>query len=137
SRHPVFRPFSQPASALGDVTVQRYRPLDERDGRRVLARFSGGAVALAEQRVGQGRLLVFTSDLDNQWNRFPLRPSFVPFIVEALGYLTAGVRTTTAWELPSRPAGLGAEAGVFTIEGSGAGDGAPLGRRVAVNVDVA
>lgn len=136
-RHPVFRPFSHPASALGDVTVQRYRRLAERDGRRVLARFSGGAIALAEERVGEGRLLVFTSDLDNQWNRFPLSPSFVPFIVEALGYLTAGVQTTTAWALPSRPAGLSAEAGVFTVMETASADAASApARRVAVNVDV-
>lgn len=136
-RHPIFRPFSHPASALGDVTVQRYRRLGERDGRRVLARFSGGAIALAEERAGEGRLLVFTSDLDNQWNRFPLSPSFVPFVVEALGYLTAGAQATTAWALPSRPTGLEARAGVFTVVESTGADAAPGStRRVAVNVDV-
>ena len=31
----------------------------------MLARFSGGDAALTEQAVGQGRLIVFTSDLDN------------------------------------------------------------------------
>jgi hypothetical protein len=136
-RHPIFRPFSHPASALGDVTVQRYRRLGERDGRRVLARFSGGAIALAEERAGEGRLLVFSSDLDNQWNRFPLSPSFVPFVVEALGYLTAGAQATTAWALPSRPAGLEARAGVFTVvESPGADAAQGPTRRVAVNVDV-
>ena len=39
--------------------------------------------------MGQGRLLVFTSDLDNQWSRFPLNPAFVPFAVETARYLTA------------------------------------------------
>lgn len=136
-RHPVFRPFSHPASALGDVAIQRYRRLSERDGRTVLARFSGGAIALAEERVGEGRLLVFTSDLDNQWNRFPLSPAFVPFIVEALGYLTAGVHSATAWALPSRPAGLEPEPGVFTVaEGGDAGSTSGPDQRVALNVDV-
>lgn len=54
----------------------------------MLARFSGGDAALTEQTVGKGRLLVFTSDLDNQWSRFPLNPAFVPFTVEATRYLT-------------------------------------------------
>lgn len=56
----------------------------------VLARLSGGDAALTEQMVGNGRLLVFTSDLDNQWNRFPLHPAFVPFAIETARYLTHG-----------------------------------------------
>ena len=35
----------------------------------MLARFSGAGSALTEQTVGQGRLLVFASDLDNKWNQ--------------------------------------------------------------------
>jgi hypothetical protein len=86
-RHPIFRPFLNPAGALGDVQVDQYRRLNEQSDRVVLARFSGGDVALAEQTVGEGRLMVYTSDLDNEWSRFPLSPAFVPFAVEATRYL--------------------------------------------------
>ncbi|MCC7034169.1 MAG: BatA domain-containing protein [Acidobacteria bacterium] len=133
TRHPVFRPFTQPTAALGDVSFQRFRPIEER-GRTVLARFAGGAAALLEQMRPQGRLLFFTSDLDNQWNRFPLSPAFVPFIVETARYLTDGSRARTSWVLPATPSGLPPTPGVFTIDGtSGAAPGG--GRRVAVNVD--
>ena len=87
-RHPIFRPFLHPSGALGDVQVEQYRRLKDHDGRTVLARFSGGAAALTEQAVGEGRLIVFTSDLDNAWSRFPLNPAFVPFTVETARYLT-------------------------------------------------
>ena len=87
-RHPIFRPFLNPSGALGDVQVEQHRRLNDQDDRTVLARFSGGDAALTEQAVGQGRLLVFTSDLDNQWSRFPLNPAFVPFSVETARYLT-------------------------------------------------
>ena len=90
SRHPIFRPFLVPSGALGDVQVDQHRRLNNQEGRTVLARLSGGDAALTEQIVGQGRLLVFTSDLDNQWNRFPLHPSFVPFALETARYLTRG-----------------------------------------------
>ena len=80
--------------------------------------------------MGQGRLLVFTSDLDNHWNRFPLQPSFVPFVVETLRYLTEGREAQTSWMLPdaARRAsrGRGADA---------AGRGGAAGPRVVVNVD--
>jgi hypothetical protein len=137
-RHPVFRPFVEPSSALGDVSIQRFRRLTDQDGRRVLARFSGGAPALTEQRLGDSRLLMFTSDLDNQWNRFPLSPAFVPFTVEAIGYLTEGRHMPASWTLPARPDGLDPAPGVFTIatkRQSGGGDGGDT-VRVALNVDV-
>ena len=87
-RHPVFRPFLSPSGALGDVQVEQHRRLNDQPGRTVLARFSGGDAALAEQAVGKGQLLVFTSDLENQWSRFPLNPAFVPFVVETARYMT-------------------------------------------------
>lgn len=86
-RHPIFRPFLNPSGALGDVQVEQHRRLNDQTGRTVLARFAGGDAALTEQAVGAGRLMVFTSDLDNQWGRFPLNPSFVPFVVETARYL--------------------------------------------------
>jgi hypothetical protein len=89
-RHPIFRPFLNPSGALGDVQVDQHRRLDDQPDGTVLARFSGGDAALTEQAVGEGVLLVFTSDLDNQWSRFPLNPAFVPFSVEAARYLTRG-----------------------------------------------
>ncbi|MDP2052381.1 MAG: hypothetical protein Q8L75_02010, partial [Acidobacteriota bacterium] len=95
SRHPIFRPFVIPSGALGDVQIDQHRRLKNQEGRTVLARLSGGDAALTEQVVGQGRLLVFTSDLDNQWNRFPLHPSFVPFAIETARYLTAGRQPVT------------------------------------------
>ena len=90
-RHPIFRPFLNPSGALGDVQVEQHRRLTDQRDRTVLARFSGGDAALTEQTVGKGRLLVFTSDLDNQWSRFPLNPAFVPFTVETARYLTRNV----------------------------------------------
>ena len=34
--------------------------------------------------------MIYTSDLDNQWSRFPLNPAFVPFAVETARYLSRG-----------------------------------------------
>ena len=89
-RHPIFRPFLNPAGALGDVQVEQYQRLSDQRDRTVLARFSGGDPALTEQHVGEGRLMIYTSDLDNLWSRFPLNPAFVPFAVETARYLSRG-----------------------------------------------
>jgi hypothetical protein len=84
--HPVFELFNQPRS--GDFATARffrYRALDVRgdprsDTTTVLARFDDGAVALAERAVGTGRVLIWTSTLDNFWNDLALQPVFVPFV---------------------------------------------------------
>jgi len=130
SRHPVFRPFLLPSGALGDVQVDQHRRLKDQDGRTVLARLTGGDAALTEQMVGQGRLLVFTSDLDNQWSRFPLHPSFVPFAVETARYLTQGRQQRQDFTLPDVPAGVPAAPGIVR-SGEGAAE-----RPMVVNVDV-
>lgn len=88
-RHPIFRPFLNPSGALGDVQVDQYRRLNDQQG-TVLARFSGGDPALIEQAAGEGRLMLYTSDLDNEWSRFPLNAAFVPFVVETARYLARG-----------------------------------------------
>ena len=112
-RHPIFRPFLNPAGALGDVQVDQYRRLNDQAERVVLARFSGGDAALTEQAVGEGRLMVFTSDLDNEWSRFPLNAAFVPFAVEATRYLARDAgegKSSAAVELrESNPAATTAE----------------------------
>jgi hypothetical protein len=131
TRHPVFRPFAMPAAALGDVMFERYWPVGD-EGRRVLARFSGGPAALIEQPRPNGRLLIFASDLDNKWNRFPLSPAFVPFVVETGRYLTEIQRQPQTWVLPAAPAGVEPRPGVHLLPGSGGASG----RRVAVNVNM-
>lgn len=133
ARHPVFRPFLSPSGALGDVRMEQFRRLKDQAGRSVLARLSGGAPALTEQRVGQGRLLTFASDLDNQWNRFPLNAAFVPFTLESLRYLTQGREERQALVLPDAPPGAPAAPGIVEVPVAG---GKPDEvRRVAVNVD--
>jgi hypothetical protein len=133
ARHPIFRPFSNPSGALGDVYVEQYRRLNDQAGRTVLARFSGGVPALVEQPVERGRLLVFASDLDNQWNRFPLNPAFVPFAVESMKYLTQGREQRQLWMLPEAPPGVSPAPGIHSLPARA--PGTPE-RRVAINVDI-
>jgi hypothetical protein len=125
-RHPIFRPFLNPTGALGDVYIEEYRRLKEQDGRAVLARFSGGGSALTEETIEKGRLLVFASDLDNRWNRFPLNPAFVPWALETARYLSAGRENRQSWILPEVPNGAKPEPGVQTV--------GP--RSIAINPDV-
>jgi hypothetical protein len=84
SRHPV---LTQTDGWQG-VTVTRSLPLAAMDGDEVLIRLDNGDPFLIERRIGQGRLLLMPTHLDNQWSDLPVRPVFVSFMIEAAGYLS-------------------------------------------------
>jgi hypothetical protein len=78
---PIFEPFRAPRS--GDFSGARfysYRAVSPAKDAQILARFDDGAAALIERRVGNGRVLVWTSTLDLQGNDLPLKSVFLPFL---------------------------------------------------------
>ena len=79
--HPVFELFGTARS--GDVTTARffrYRPVDVNGMATVLARYDDGSAALTERRVGEGKVLLWASTLDNFWNDLALKPVYLPFV---------------------------------------------------------
>jgi hypothetical protein len=53
----------------------------------VLAKFADGSPLLVEERMGEGKVLLFAGMLDNSTNDFPLHASFLPFVVQSGRYL--------------------------------------------------
>jgi aerotolerance regulator-like protein/VWA domain-containing protein len=130
ARHPVFQAFGSGRSSLGLVTFRRIAVL--RAPRcETLARFTSGENALVECEGTEGRILVFASDLNNAWNDFPRRPTFVPFLHETLRYLAGSRPNTGEYVVGAAPAGIGDKPGIGVIRGT---SGQP-DRRVSVNVD--
>ena len=77
----IFEPFRAPRS--GDFSGARfysYRAVTPAKDAQIIARFDDGAAALVERRVGNGRVLVWTSSLDLQGNDLPLKSVFLPFV---------------------------------------------------------
>lgn len=70
------------------INVTRSMPLVEQDGDEVLIRLENNEPYLIERRIGVGRLLLLTGNLDNRWSDLPVRPVFVSFIIEAARYLS-------------------------------------------------
>ena len=54
---------------------------------RVLMRYANGTPALVEGGLEGGRVLLYTSTLDRDWNSWPARASFLPFVQRAVYYL--------------------------------------------------
>lgn len=60
---------------------------------RVLARLTDSTPLLLEKKVGEGRMLLLTSGLDNLTNDLPLSPVFVPFVEQTALYLAGAERS--------------------------------------------
>jgi hypothetical protein len=126
-RHPIFRPFGALAANLGQVRFDRTWRVRGK-GWDVDARFTDGAPALLERAAGQGRVLLFASDLDRRWNDFPLHPAFVPFTAETLRYISSGNDLAREYVVAAAPASAQATPGVYRLPQDG--------RTITVNVDV-
>ena len=148
ARHPLFRSFDGDPAALGLVKFHRVARI-QGPGCRSLARFTTGEAALLDCVAGDGHAIVLASDLDNRWNDFPRRATFVPFLHDALRYLGSHRSLETGYVVADVPAGVPPSPGVATLPvaagaggevrtgGTDAGVGPTKGRarRVAVNVD--
>jgi hypothetical protein len=76
-------------------------------------------------------VLALASDLDNGWNDFPLHATFVPFVHEAVRYLSSARPRAGEYLVGDVPQGLPATPGIFALNPP-----VPIAR-VAVNVDPA
>jgi len=129
-RHPVFRAFGADGASLALVNFRRIAALRGADC-QTLARFTTGESALLDCGRGEGRALVLASDLNNRWNDFPLRATFVPFVHEAIGYLSGSRPSQSEYIVGEQPAGVSRTPGVTKVALSPNGPA----KWVAVNVD--
>lgn len=111
--HPMFSLFAGGAEALQRARFRKLFLVGPSVGgdRKTLASFESGAPALIEARLGQGRLLLFTSSIDRDWNNLPIFSGFLPLVQEATRYLArspareraADVLVGKSWEIPVLP----------------------------------
>jgi len=89
--------YSPVAKAGGWAGVKFFYALDVDPGvgpsaARVMVRLTDQTPLLLEKRIGEGRVVLFTSGLDNLTNDFPIEPAFVPFIEQTARYLAGSER---------------------------------------------
>lgn len=131
--HPVFDDYKDPRNGnLANIRFLRYRTLTPAPEDRVLARYDDGGAAMVERRVGGGRVVAFTSTVDDSWNNAPTQAMFVPLVSEVASYL-AQYDAPAAWHTVGRMFDLSEAIGSAVREG-GAGTGsASLTRGVLVS----
>ena len=99
--HPVVSLWSDPsAGSLSSARFFRRVELDlsntpassstssnSNSNAEVLLRYSDHQPAVVSSQHGAGRILLFSSSADTEWNDFSVRPAFVPFLHRALAHL--------------------------------------------------
>ena len=78
---PVFEAFA--AAGSGDFAsahVFQHRMLRVAGDSGVLAWYDDGTPALVERSVGQGRVIIWSSSIDDYWTDLPTQPVFLPFV---------------------------------------------------------
>jgi hypothetical protein len=64
--------------------------------------------ALIESTTGKGKVLLFVSTIDRDWNNFPIQPTFLPWIQRWVKYASNGLNTFSHGDLfPGEPFFLG------------------------------
>ncbi len=160
--HAVFELFKAPRSGdFSAARIYRYRTLTTGPNDRVLARFDDGAVAVAERKVGAGRVIALASTLDDSYSDLPLKPIYLPLVHQLVKYLgqfesprswmtvgqvvdvSALTKARANW-LVVTPSGKRVtstgpleldEQGIYEVRPAGGSEAAP--RAIAVNIDPA
>jgi len=89
-RHPLWAPFQLGGRrTFASVRFERVLEVEPHlhPDSEVLLRYTDGRAALLQRRIGDGRLLLFTSTLDADWNDLPIRAIYVPMVHQLVRYL--------------------------------------------------
>ena len=91
--HPALRDFvDSPTGGLQRANVLAYRQIETKADSSVdvLLRFSDGAPALVQQRLGRGIVLCWMTSADMTWTNLPSKPDFVPLMLNLVRLAAAG-----------------------------------------------
>jgi hypothetical protein len=101
----------------------RYAVLEPQPGDQVLAELEDGAPLLIDHPQGDGRVVIFASSMDREWNDLPVLPAFVPLIAGLSAHLAGDLAVQTEAALGSTlsPRAVGLAGGqIFDPDGNAA-----------------
>ncbi len=87
SGHPIFKGLER----LEGVSFYQAVRVDPSKDAKVLAKLNDQTPLLLERQIGEGKVLVFTSTIDNSSNDLPVHGAYwVPFVLQSATYLGGG-----------------------------------------------
>ena len=102
SDHPALKVFTGnmlkemariPFRTLYSVEPRRDREFEEP------MHFTNQFPAVIESQFGEGKVLLFVSSLDRDWNNFPIHPTFLPWIQRWVKYMAQGLENISRHDI--------------------------------------
>ncbi|MFQ5444159.1 MAG: hypothetical protein ACE5EK_06030, partial [Nitrospinales bacterium] len=102
SAHPVLKVFDK--KVLAEMNAIRFHSIYSIQPREdaeysVPMTFSNKFPALIESEFGKGKVILFVSSVDRDWNNFPIQPTFVPWIQRWVKYSAHSLESINRKEL--------------------------------------
>lgn len=92
--HPAFQFFTDDKAFFLTRSALFYRYFElklptETENIRVIARFDTGSPAIVEKTFGRGRVVLFASSADTEWNNFPTSPAYLVVMQDLMSHLAS------------------------------------------------
>ena len=94
NKHPVMRAFSaKTIKEMKEIPFHSIYTIQARDKKsfKIASWFTNKNPAILESDSGKGKVIIFLSSLDRDWNDFPIQPTFLPWIQRWTQYATRGL----------------------------------------------
>ncbi len=102
SSHPVLRVFTgnmlKEMERIPFRTLYSVEPRRDRDFKEPM-RFSNQFPAVIESEFGEGKVILYVSSLDRDWNRFPIHPTFLPWIQRWVKYSAQSLENISRYDV--------------------------------------
>jgi len=102
SKHPVLEVFKeQTLEEMRSIEFQSIYSVEAREGTKYTTPvvFNNKFPAFIESIFGKGKVILFVSSIDRDWNNFPIQPTFLPWIQRWVKYSTSGLDSLIQKEL--------------------------------------
>jgi hypothetical protein len=96
--HPTFKIFSaKNLKEMGNVRFKALYKVEPREDKKfsVPMSFEKNLPAIIETTVGKGKVILYTTSIDRDWNEFPIQPTFLPWIQRWVKYASRGIDTVS------------------------------------------
>lgn len=102
SEHPVLKIFSgKTLEEMRDIRFHSFYSVTPRENRKYIIPlwFLNKSPALVESNFGKGKVLLYVSSIDRDWNNFPIQPTFLPWTQRWVKYSARGLESIVRQDL--------------------------------------
>ncbi|TDJ49439.1 MAG: VWA domain-containing protein [Nitrospina sp.] len=102
SDHKVLKVFSDKTlKAMSRIGFSSIYSVEPRPGREFTTpmKFTNQFPAVVESNFGRGKVVLYVSSIDRDWNTFPIQPTFLPWVQRWVRYIAQSLESITRQDL--------------------------------------